>query len=92
MKRLTVTVRHGSIYNSVPLSVCLFVRFCRKHYGTERHQTLRDYEVGLQKCPPRVEIASFAVPEEISFNFQFSFVADGHFLNYRSLTSGYLAV
>ena len=51
--------------------VCLFVGLWRKNYGTERHQTLRDYKVGLQKCPPRVEIDRLAVPGEISFNFWF---------------------
>ena len=46
----------------------------------------------LQKCPPRVEIARLAVPKEISFNFLFLFAAEGHFINYRSLTLGYRAV
>ena len=52
--------------------VCLFfVRFWRNNYGTEHHQTLGDYKVGLQKCPPRAEMARLAVPKEISFNFRF---------------------
>ena len=39
--------------NSVSSSfVCLFVRFWRKNYRTERHQTPREYKVGLQKCTP----------------------------------------
>ena len=51
--------------------VCLFVRDSGKTYCIGRHQTLRDYKVGLQKCPPRVETVHLAVLEEISFNFQF---------------------
>ena len=83
-----------SVYISIYIIqlVCLFVRFWRKNYGTECHQTLRDYKVGLQKCPPWVEITRLAVPGEISFNFHLSFAADGHFINYCSLTSGYRAV
>ena len=72
--------------------VCLFVCDSGKSYCTGRHQTLRDYKVGLQKCPPQVEIARLAVLEELSFHFQFSFAADGQFINYHSLTSGYWAV
>ena len=41
--------------------------------------------MGLQKCPPWVKIARLTVLEEISFNFQFSFMADVHFSNYYSL-------
>ena len=59
-------------------------------YGAERLQTLRDHKVRLRSVL-RVEIARTAVPEEISIDFRFSFAADGHFINYRSLTSGYRA-
>ena len=55
------------IYNSV----CLFVCCSGKNYCTGRHQTLRNYKVGLQKCPPQVEIARLAVLEELSFHFRF---------------------
>ena len=73
------------IYNSVSLFVCLFIRNSGRNYWTGRHQTLRDYNVGRQKCPPGVEIARLAVLEVIFFNFRFSFVTDCHFINYRSL-------
>ena len=67
-------------------SVCLFIRDSGRNYCTGRHQTLRNYEVGLQKCPPQVEIVSLAVLEEMSFNIRFfSFAADGHFINYSSI-------
>ena len=59
------------IYNSVRFLVCLFIHDSGKNYCTRHHQTLRDYEVGLQKCPPWVEIAHLAVLEEISFHFRF---------------------
>ena len=74
------------------LFVCLFVRDSGKTYCTGCHQTARDYKVGLQKCSPRVEIARLAVFEEHSYISAFSFAADGHFISYHSLTSGYQAV
>ena len=47
-----------TIYNIiqlVSLFVCLFANcFWRKNYGTERLQTLKNYNVGLQKCSPPV--------------------------------------
>ena len=43
--------------------------------------------MGLQKCPPRVEIAGLAVLEVHPIS-GFSFAADSHFINYCSLTSG----
>ena len=46
--------------------VCLFVT-----YSPGCHQTLREYKVGHQKCPPLVEIVRLAVLEYISFNFWF---------------------
>ena len=67
------------------LFVCLLVCDLGKNYCTVHHQTLRDYKVGLQRCPPWVEITRLAVLEEIYFNFYFLFMADGHFINYRSL-------
>ena len=63
--KLHVQVRH---MHGVILFVC---SLWRNNYRTERHQTLRDYKVGLQKCPPPVKIARLAVLEEVSFNFRF---------------------
>ena len=68
-------IYYGLIYNPVRLFVCLFVRDSGKNHCTGRFQTLRDYKVGLQKCPPRVKIIRLAVLEEISFNFWF-FICD----------------
>ena len=59
------------IIQFVCLFVCLFIHDLGENYCTERHQTLRDYKVGLCKCPPRVEIAHLAVLEEISFYVRF---------------------
>ena len=72
--------------------VCLFVHLWHNNYGTERHQTLRDYEVELQKCPPRVEIPRFAVLDAIFFNFRVSFAADDHCSHDFRLTDGLIAV
>ena len=60
---------HLYLNNSVRLFVCLFIRDSGESYGTEHHQTLRDYKVGLRECPPWVEIARLAVLEEISIYF-----------------------
>ena len=59
------------IIKFVCLFVSLFVRDSGKKYCTEHHQTLRDYNVELCECPPRVEIARLAVLEEISSYFPF---------------------
>ena len=77
------------IYNSVRLFVSS--RF-GQNYCTGHHQTLRDCRVGLQKCPPWVEIVHLAVLEEISFNLRFSLTADSHFMKYHSLASSYQEV
>ena len=58
--------------------VRLFVCDLGKSYCTVHHQSLRDYRVGLQRCPPQVEITRL---EEISFNFYFLLMADGQFIN-----------
>ena len=56
---------------------CLFVRsqFGQKLLHRAPPNSV-GFKVGFQKCPPR---------KEISFNFQFSFATDGHFINYRFL-------
>ena len=77
------------IIQFVCLFVCLSVRLrFGQNYCTERHQTLRDYKVGLRECPPRVEIARLAVLEEISFYFRFFILADAILLIIALLTSG----
>ena len=57
----------------------MFVRDSSKNYCTEHHQTLRDYAVRFGECPPRVKIVSPTVRVEKTFDFRFSFAADGHF-------------
>ena len=52
-------------------SVRLFVRDSGKNYCTGRHQTLRDYEVCVGKCPPRVKIDCLTVHVERTYDFQF---------------------
>ena len=52
-----------NIYNSACLFVCSF--------AIRVKTTGQDYKVGLQKCPPWVEIARLAVLEELSIKFCF---------------------
>ena len=73
------------IIQFVCLFVCLFVRNSSKSYSTERHQTLRDNKVRLRECLTWVKVNRISVLEEISSILGFSFAADGHFINYRSL-------
>ena len=61
----TVCILGNHFHRHLIQFVCLFVRDSGKNYLTGRHQTLRDYKVGLWKCPPQVEIDRLAVLEEL---------------------------